>query len=422
MLNKQSFDPGPHWRLRFWSIFGGQSLSLIGSALTQFVLVWWIADTTGSMSALAVAGLAAMLPQALLSPLGGILADRYSRRLLMISADAVSALCMVVLIVLFATEQVALWHIYTMMAIRSAMQAFQAPAAMASVAMLVPASYLVRAGGLSQALQSLTIVFAAPLGALAISAMPIGWALSIDVATAVLGIVPLLCFRIPQVLEADRKAQNVWRDFQDGVGWVWKTPGLRQLYALLAVVVLSVMPAFTLVPLLVKEHFSGGATHVALMEGFSGIGMVLGGLLVAAMVPRRPVLWILLGFSVSCLAMALTALAPSRLFSVAVAWWVISGVTFVLADAPLIALLQAIVPNQMQGRVFSLLNSIMGLAAPVGLALLTPLGELVGVRALFVIAGLLGAAVSLAGFLSPSLMRLDHPPIICKARGPISEG
>lgn len=419
MLNNSTIDPGQHWRLRFWSIFGGQSLSLIGSALTQFVLVWWITDTTASMSALAVAGLAAMLPQALLSPLGGILADRYSRRLLMISADAVSALCMVVLIILFATEQVALWHVYAMMAIRSAMQAFQAPAAMASVAMLVPASYLIRAGGLSQALQSLTIVFAAPLGALAISAMPIGWALSIDVATAVLGIVPLLCFKIPQALEANRKAQNVWRDFQDGVGWVWKTPGLRQLYALLAVVVLSVMPAFTLVPLLVKEHFSGGATHVALMEGFSGIGMVLGGFLVAAMAPRRPVLWILLGFFVSCIAMALTALAPSRLFSVAVAWWVISGVTFVLADAPLVALLQGIVPNQMQGRVFSLLNSIMGLAAPVGLALLTPLGELVGVRALFVIAGLLGAGVSLAGFLSPSLMRLDHPATACKGRRPI---
>jgi MFS transporter, DHA3 family, macrolide efflux protein len=414
MLNKPTFDPGPHWRLRFWSIFGGQSLSLIGSALTQFVLVWWITDTTGSMSALAVAGLAAMLPQALLSPLGGILADRYSRRLLMISADAISALCMVVLIILFATEQVALWHIYTMMAIRSAMQAFQAPAAMASVATLVPASYLIRAGGLSQALQSLTIVFAAPLGALAISAMPIGLALSIDVATAVLGIVPLLCFRIPHALETDRKAQNVWRDFQDGVALVWKTPGLRQLYALLAVVVLAVMPAFTLVPLLVKEHFSAGATQVALMEGSSGIGMVLGGLLVAAMAPRRPMLWILLGFSVSCLAMALTALAPSRLFSVAVAWWVISGVAFVLADAPLIAMLRAIVPNQLQGRVFSLLNSIMGLAAPVGLALLTPLGEVVGVRALFVIAGLLGAGVSLAGFLSPSLMRLHRPPTVAR--------
>lgn len=61
---------GLGWQLRFWSVFGGQALSLIGSPLTQFVLLWWITDTTGSVSALAVAvaGLAALLPQALLSP------------------------------------------------------------------------------------------------------------------------------------------------------------------------------------------------------------------------------------------------------------------------------------------------------------------------------------------------------------------
>ncbi|MGD7412831.1 MFS transporter, partial [Ralstonia pseudosolanacearum] len=70
-------NPGPRWRARFWAIFGGQALSLIGSALTQFVLLWWITDTTGSVSALATAGLAALLPQAVLSPLGGTFADRY---------------------------------------------------------------------------------------------------------------------------------------------------------------------------------------------------------------------------------------------------------------------------------------------------------------------------------------------------------
>lgn len=76
--------------------------------MTQFVLLWWITDTTGSVSSLAATGQAALLPQALLSPLGGILADRYSRRLLMVVADAVSAVCMLVLIALFLTD-VSVW-------------------------------------------------------------------------------------------------------------------------------------------------------------------------------------------------------------------------------------------------------------------------------------------------------------------------
>ena len=85
--------PGPGWQRRFWLIFSGQALSMIGSAMTQFVLLWWITDTTGDVAALGLAGMAALLPQALLGPLGGILADRYSRRLLMIAADLISALC-----------------------------------------------------------------------------------------------------------------------------------------------------------------------------------------------------------------------------------------------------------------------------------------------------------------------------------------
>lgn len=400
---------GP-WRLRFWAIFGGQALSLVGSSLTQFVLLWWITDTTGSVAALSTAGMAALLPQAVLAPLGGTLADRYSRRLLMIVADVVSALCMLVLIALFLTERIELWHAYTMMAVRSAMQAFQAPAASASVAMLVPRSFVVRAAGLNQSLLSLTVVAAAPLGALAISTMPIGWALAIDVFTALLGIVPLLCYRIPQPASQTAHRTGLWVEFREGLLLVWHTPGLRQLYLLLAAVVLAIMPTFVLVPLLVKLHFAGGAAQVALMEGLAGAGMLLGGLLMAAMAPRRLVRWTLAGFAVSCASLALTAMAPASVFGVAVAWWVISGISFVMGNAPLTALLQTKIPNQLQGRVLALMTTLMALAAPVGLALAAPLGEWIGVRGVFVVAGVLGALASLAGFLSPVLLALDDPP------------
>ena len=406
MNNKQPCNLESGWKLRFWAVFGGQALSLIGSALTQFVLLWWITDTTGSLLAVATAGMAALLPQALFGPLGGVFADRHSRRWLMIAADSISALCMMALIALFITERVELWHAYALMAIRSVMQAFQAPAAMASVTMLVPDSFLIRASGLNQSLQSLTLVAAAPLGALAISVMPIGWALIIDVVTALLAIVPLLCFRIPQAFAPGHRKPSLWREFQAGVALIVETPGLSQLYALLAVVIIAVMPTFTLVPLLVKDHFGGGAGQVALMEGLSGIGMVVGGLLVAVSRPRRPIHWILFGFATSSLALGLTALVPNRLFSVAVAWWVISGICFVFGNAPMTALLQRIIPNAMQGRALSLLNTLTGLSAPVGLIIVVPLSEAFGVREIFVIAGFLGAVASLAGFFSPALLAL----------------
>ncbi len=187
-----------NWQPRFFLIWGGQALSLIGSALTQFVLLWWITETTGSAAALATAGVMALLPQAIFGPLGGVVADRWSRRVIMIVADAITAVCMAVLIILFAMGNIQLWQIYTLMFVRSTMQAFQAPAATASTAMLVPKEWLPRVAGFNQTLQGVMTIAAAPLGALALAFLPTQGALMIDVVTALLGIVPLLFFRIPQ--------------------------------------------------------------------------------------------------------------------------------------------------------------------------------------------------------------------------------
>jgi DHA3 family macrolide efflux protein-like MFS transporter len=399
---------GSPWRLRFWSIFGGQAFTLIGSAMTQFVLLWWITDTTGSVSALATAGLMALLPQALLSPLGGTWADRYSRRLIMIAADLISALCMLALIMLFMTDRVELWQIYAMMFVRSAMQAFQQPAAAASTAMLVPQSFLPRAAGLNQTLFGIMTIGAAPLGALAISLMPIGWALSIDVVTALIGILPLVFHAIPQPrLSADRR-RGLWQEFSEGVSVVWRNLALRQLFMLMGAVVLVSMPSFTLMPLLIKEHFGGGPEHVALIESLGGVGMIVGGLLVTAIMPKRRIVWVLAGFAASCFTLAFTALAPRGMLGVAILWWSISCVTFVMGNAPFTTLLQLIVPNHLQGRVLSLLATIMGLAGPIGLAITTPLGEVIGVRWLFVLAGISGGFVSLLGFMSSTMLAMDH--------------
>lgn len=410
LLELKELEIDSDWKLRYWIIFIGQSLSLLGSSLTQFVLMWWITDKTGSISYLAIAGMAALLPQALLSPLGGVLADRYHRRMIMIISDAVSAICMVALIFLFLSDNIELWHAFVMMTIRGAMQAFQSPASAASTAMLVPRSFVTRAAGFNQMLQGITLVASAPLGAFAISIIPLGWALSIDVITAILAIVPLFIFTIPQVLE--NKSLNslgkIKTEFVEGFSLVWNNPGLRRLYLLLGCVVLIVMPSYTFVPLLVKEYFQGGAREVAIMEGLAGIGMLLGGVIMAIIAPKRKIVWILIGSTFTCLSLSFVAFTSSTLFWVAAIWWLVNGITFIFLNVPLTALLQTTFPNQFQGRVLSLLNTIMALAGPIGLALATPLGEVIGIRWLFVVVGIGGSIISLFGFLSPSLRKLDR--------------
>jgi MFS transporter, DHA3 family, macrolide efflux protein len=395
-----------NWQPRFWTIWLGQALSLIGSALTQFVLVWWITQTTNSASALAIAGIAGLLPQAVLSPIGGAVADRYSRRLIMIVADAITALCMIVLVILFASKSIQLWHVYTLMAVRSSMQAFQTPASSASAAMLVPKDWLPRIAGMNQTLMGVMTIAAAPLGALALAWMPLERALLIDVATALLGIVPLFFYAIPQVRNANPNS-SLLADITEGLRFVRGNPGLVKLYGLLALVILTIFPTFSLLPLLVKTHFKGGINEVALLEGLSGIGMIVGGVIISVWPPRNKILMLLISFSVSCGTVALTALAPSNMLWLAVVWWILSGVTVSTGQAPMTAILQTVVPNQMQGRTQALMNTIMGFAGPIGLAITGPLGESFGVRSVFIWGGGLSALICLLGLFSRDLMGIE---------------
>ena len=404
-----------HWKPRFFSIWTGQALSMIGSALTQFVLIWWIAETTGSASALALAGIMALLPTALFGPLGGALADRWSRRVVMIVADAVTAVCMVILVALFATGVVQIWHVYTLMFLRATMQAFQGPAAMASTPNLVPPEWLTRVAGMNQTMQGVLTIAAAPLGALALAFLPLQGALMIDVVTALLGIVPLLVYRIPQPPSSATKTGNsVLADIREGARYVAQRRGLLILYATVGLVVLTVLPTFSLTPLLVTQHFAGGVNEVALMEGLAGMGIIVGGVVVSLRTwTDRRIRLVMLSFAVSCGTVALTALAPSNWLWLAIVWWTISGFSFSTGNAPMMAILQMTVPNELQGRAFSLLNMVFGLAGPIGLALAGPIAEAFGVRTLFILGGSLSALTCVAAYLmSPALRAIEtaHAP------------
>lgn len=398
-----------NWRPRFFTIWSAQAISLIGSALTQFVLIWWITDTTGSAGALAMAGIMGMLPQALFGPLGGTLADRWSRRLMMIVTDAVTALCMVVLIVLFATEYVQLWHIYVLMFIRSTMQAFQGPASAASTSMLVPPDWLTRAAGMNQTVQGLMGIASAPLGALALGVFSLQGALMIDVVTALIGIAPLLFYRIPQYARTDTAESSVWQDLRLGLRLLLQHAGIRWLYGLTVLMVAVLMPALTVLPLLVRNEFGGGVNEVAVIEGIGGVGMLIGGVLITVLTfPIRRVLVVLISFIVSCGLIALMGLTPANLFWVVVVLWFFSSVAFAMGNAPIIALLQTIVPNHLQGRALSVFSALIGLAGPIGLMIAAPLGDVIGTRGLLVAGGTLSVAVCVYGLFTPSLIRIEE--------------
>jgi DHA3 family macrolide efflux protein-like MFS transporter len=187
--------------------------------------------------------------------------------------------------------------------------------------------------------------------------------------------------------------------------------GLLLLYSVVTLMVVLIMPVFSLMPLFVKTHFGGDVNQVALMQGIGGIGLIAGGVLTFLLHFQRKIVALLVSYALACALIASTALTPGSLFWLAVVCWALGASAFSAGNAMLMGLLQSQVPNIFQGRIISLLTTVMGLASPIGLGLVALLGTLIDVRDVFIIGGGLAAAICLLGFAAPSLVRIEESPI-----------
>jgi DHA3 family macrolide efflux protein-like MFS transporter len=394
----------------FFTIWTGQAFSLLGSALVQFALVWWLTQTTGSATVLALASMMAMLPQVLISPFAGALVDRWNRRTVMILADGLIALAVVALVVLYAVDGVQIWHIYLVMFIRAVGGAFHWAAMQASTSLMVPEKHLSRVSGLNQALQGLAAIVAPPLGALLLDVLPVQSVLAIDIATAVLAILPLFFVHVPQpkrAASAEAKS-SVLDDLREGLRFLWGWPGMLIVIGIAMAVNLLLHPAMSLQPLLVIDHFGGGAIELAWLQSAFGVGFVAGGITLGAWGGfKRRALTGVLALILSGLGFAGVGLAPAHAFWLAVGAIFFAGFMTVIVNGSIFAMLQAIVPPEVQGRVFAVVLSGSGAMAPVGLAIAGPVADLFGERTWFVIAGAAMTVMGVGALLIPAVMQIE---------------
>jgi DHA3 family macrolide efflux protein-like MFS transporter len=404
-----------NWAARFFTIWTGQAFSLLGSGLVQFALVWWLTQKTGSATILATASLVALLPQIVLGPFAGALVDRWNRRLVLIISDAAIAVSTLGLIFLFALGWVQVWHIYVIMFIRSLGGAFQFPTMQASTSLMVPEEQLSRVAGVNQTLEGLVNILAPPAGALLISLLPTERVLSIDILTALLAILPLLFIPIPQPDRQQQpssgsvKGSGYWQDLREGFVYVAKWPGLLAIMLLATLINLLLSPTNALMPLLVTRHFGGGAFQLGWLESAWGFGVIAGGLILSAWGGfRKKVITSLLGVIGIGFGILLVGLAPSNLFALAVAGYLISGVMNPITNGPLFAALQSIVRADMQGRVMSLLLSAATAMMPLSLLIAGPVSDWLGIRTWYWFGGLACLLVGLAAFFIPVVMNVEE--------------
>lgn len=401
-----------HWLRSFGPIWLGQAVSLLGSGLVQFALVWHLTIETGSTVVLATATFVALLPQVLLGPFAGALVDRWDRRRVMIIADSAIALVTLGLVLLFYTGAIEIWHIYIAIFLRALGGSFHWPAMQASTTLMVPPQHYARLAGANQALFGLINIAAPPLGALLLSIIPIYAVLAIDIGTAALAILPLAFIAVPRPARADAGEMitpaAVWSDVKTGLRYLTGWPGMLGVLLMAAVINFLLTPAGSFLPLLVTQHFKAGAMELGWLESGYGAGVIIGGLLLSAWGGfHRKIATTLIGLIGIGAGTLAIGFSPPGGYWLAFAGMTATGLFIPLANGPLAALLQAKVEPEVQGRVFTLENSVAGGMAPLGMMIAAPVADWLGIQTWYILGGVVCILMGIAGFLIKAIFTLD---------------
>lgn len=400
----------------FWVLWSGQAVSLFGSQIVQFALIWWLTQETGSATILAVASLVGLLPQVILGPFVGVLVDRWNRRWTMFTADVIIALASVGLVYLFGSGTVQVWHVFVLLFIRSLGGAFHWPAMQASTTLMVPDEKLTQVQGLNQMLQGGLNIVSAPLGALLITVLTMPVLVGIDVVTALFSIVPLLFIVVPQPKKVDTAVSDTsapqkpsyWAELRSGLHYVWSWKGLLALMVMAALINFMLTPSASLQPLLITQHFEGEAIQFAILQSALGVGIVIGGLLLSSWGGfKKRIYTSLMGLMGLGAGIAVVGLAPANWYWLAVLAIFVAGAMMSLTNGPIMAIMQSAVDPAMQGRVFTLLSSVAMAMSPLSLIVAGPLADTFGVRTWFVVGGLVTIVIGLSGFFNKALLTVE---------------
>jgi len=407
------------WKKIFFPFFISQIFSILGSSLVMFTIVWWLTEKTGSATVLATATMFGMIPVIIVQPFAGAIVDRLNRKRVIILADGLIALATLALGILFYLDLASVWAIYGLLLVRSVGDAFHYPAEQASVALMVPDDQLARLAGLNQAARGIINIVAAPLGALVLAYMDVAGAMLIDVITAAIAIVIVAATAIPRQEKLAKNGKSwfgtVIRDMKDGFDYLVQWKAMMILIGVALIFKVALSPAFSLIPLLVYEHLSGNAAQYSLAEVMAGVGIILGGLVLGVWGGfKKQIYTIFLGGLGVGVGIFLMGLLPKGALAWIMPLMFLVGFMIPIVDGPIGALMQSKVDNAYQGRVMTLLGSIINLSGPVGLAFAGPVSDRFGLQVWFITAGLLIFASFAIGFSSKELMRIDDGPGVIK--------
>ncbi|MEU4477583.1 amino acid adenylation domain-containing protein [Micromonospora sp. NPDC023966] len=355
----------------FYLVAIGQLVSLIGSGLTGFGMSLWVYQRTGSVSLFATATVLALLPAVVLSPIAGALADRWDRRRIMILADCLAATGTVSLALLLWLGQLQLWHVFTAITVTAVATAFQQPAYLAAVTQLVPKRYYGRANGIVSLATATSTVLAPLVGGALVIAVGLRGIVVIDLLTFAVAVLVTLSVRFPDTLFVKRE-EPFRREVLGGWRFIVRRHGLVALVVLVA----SLNYFFAMVEVLVTPLTLsfGDPAVLGRVLAASGVGMVVGSVVMGVWGgTARRTTGILASVVLLGVSLLTVGLHPSPLFPALGLFGM--GLATALVNTHWLAIVQAKVGLELQGRVLSMGQMLSWLMVPAGFLTAGPLAE-----------------------------------------------
>ncbi|MHA2009460.1 MAG: MFS transporter [Promethearchaeota archaeon] len=394
--------------LFFWV---GQLVSLLGSTIVQFSIIWWITVETGSAIFLSIASVLTFLPQLFIIPIAGVFADKWNRRLALIFIDFSQALITFILALIFIQGWGTVWIVILFNSLRSIFQAFHMPTVDSLVPSMIPKDKLTRINSFNNLFRGL-IRFSGPIiGASLLAFWSLKVILWVDVITFTIALVPLILISIPTI-EKDRESQektSFMIEFKEGLSLLKTTPGflILALWSLLANFL--TIPYTILLPYYVKITHLGTESHLAMLLAFMQAGSIAGSLVISLKkIWERKVLILMVGATLSSVGILIAALAPVGIFLIIGIGEFILGFTLATGLPVYFTILQTAVSPDKQGRIFSIDATLSFAIMPLGMIIAGPLANFMGIVNFFILLGILGIIVNLMIYFLTNLRNIEY--------------
>jgi len=348
----------------FQLFFGGQLISLIGTWMQTVAQSWLVYRMTGSALLLGAVGFASQIPVFIMAPIGGIVADRHNRHRVVIATQTASMILAGILAELTLTHRVQVWHIMLLAAGLGVVNAFDIPARQAFLIDMVGREDLMNAIALNSSMFNGARIIGPAVAGILVASIGEGWCFFANAVSYIAVIAGLLLMRIARPAKLATEGSPL-ENILEGFAFARNTLPIRAILLLLALVSFVGMPYSVLMPVFADQILHGGARGLGILMGATGVGALLGAASLAARVGLRG-LGRLIALCAAGFGLSLVLFAFSRIFWLSTVLLVPVGFCMMVQMASSNTLIQAMVPDQLRGRIIALYSMMFMGMAPFG--------------------------------------------------------